>query len=219
MEICMRWKESLIEKLCETALLPAGRTLYIWGGGWNESDTGAGADAVSMGISQAWEEFFLSQDASYDFKKHRMERRKGLDCSGYIGWLLYNTLAPYGFPDDYVRKAGEQGRMLEEKGFGNWKEPSEISGWHPGDIMSSASQGHVYLVLEECEDGSLLICHSSPPGVQVNGTVRSDGRIRSEAVQKAEACMRWIAPEWCRRYNQFWKGGEYLREYGQFRWE
>lgn len=219
MGICMRWKESLIAKLCETALLPAGRTLYIWGGGWNESDTGAGKDAVRMGISPAWEAFFRSQDAGYDFKKHRLEREKGLDCSGYIGWLLYNTLTPCGFPDDYVQKAGEQGKMLAEKGFGNWKEPSEVSDWHPGDIMSSASQGHVFLVLEECEDGSLLICHSSPPGVQVNGTICPDGRENSQAVRKAETYMRQNALEWCERYDRFWKGGEYLTEYGQFRWK
>lgn len=215
----MKKKEILIHKLCETALLPVGKTLYVWGGGWNESDTGAGKSAGRIGISPEWEAFFCSQDASYDYKMHRYEWEKGLDCSGYIGWLLYNVLAPQGFPGDYVRKAGEQGKMLAERGFGSWKEPEEVTDWHPGDLMSSSRQGHVFLVLEECEDGSLLICHSSPPGVQVNGTVAADGSGYSIGIRKAETCMRRIAPEWCERYDRFWKGREYLTEYGQFRWK
>lgn len=86
--------------------------------------------------------------------------------------------------------------MLAECGFGTWKEAEQVTDWYPGDIMSSESQGHIFLVLEECEDGSLLICHSSPPGVQVNGTVRPDGEKESIAVKKAEACMKRISPEW-----------------------
>lgn len=215
----MKKKEELIMRLCETALLPAGRTLYVWGGGWNASDTGAGADGMRIGISPEWEAFFCGQDETYDYTRHRYERGKGLDCSGYMGWLLYNVLSGYGFPDDYVRKAGEQGKLLAKKGFGSWKEPADVTDWQPGDIMSSVSQGHVFLVLEKCRDESLLICHSSPPGVQVNGTVCPDGRRRNTAVQKAEVCMRQIAPEWCRRYHRFWKDKSYLTEYGQFRWE
>ncbi len=213
------WKKSeWIRCLMQTALLPVGYTLYIWGGGWNVCDTGAGEDAMRIGVSPRWKAFFCSQDETYDAGKHRYERENGLDCSGYMGWLLYNVLSRYGMPGNYVRKAGEQGPMLAECGFGTWKEAGRVTDWYPGDIMSSEAEGHIFLVLEECEDGSLLICHSSPPGVQVNGTVRPDGAKESIAVKKAEACMKRISPEWCKRYDQFWKGNSYLTEYGQFRW-
>ena len=32
----------------KTALQPVGRTVYIWGGGWNEEDTAAGVEAQAM---------------------------------------------------------------------------------------------------------------------------------------------------------------------------
>lgn len=41
----------------QTALLPVGYTLYIWGGGWNVCDTGAGEDAMRIGVSPRWKAF------------------------------------------------------------------------------------------------------------------------------------------------------------------
>ena len=40
-----------------TALLPVGSTMYVYGGGWNEADTGAGIEAVTLGVSAEWAEF------------------------------------------------------------------------------------------------------------------------------------------------------------------
>ena len=46
---------------------PVCQTLYIWGGGWNEEDTGFGETSTSIGVSSHWKKFFDSQNSSSDF--------------------------------------------------------------------------------------------------------------------------------------------------------
>ena len=41
------------------ALAPVGTTLYVYGGGWNRQDTGASAQAVTIGQPASWRAFFL----------------------------------------------------------------------------------------------------------------------------------------------------------------
>lgn len=55
-EQAAQYKYSL-DRLLKNAMLPIGQTMYIWGGGWNEEDTGAGVEAVSIGVSPRWKEF------------------------------------------------------------------------------------------------------------------------------------------------------------------
>ena len=45
------YRKSTLKELLLTALQPVGSTMYVWGGGWNEADTGAGPDAVTIGVS------------------------------------------------------------------------------------------------------------------------------------------------------------------------
>ena len=40
--------EKTLENLLKTALLPIGKTMYIYGGGWNEKDTGAGIEGYDF---------------------------------------------------------------------------------------------------------------------------------------------------------------------------
>ena len=46
-----------MERLLRTSLLPVGQTMYIWGGGWNQDDAGAGIEAVTLGVSKRWAEY------------------------------------------------------------------------------------------------------------------------------------------------------------------
>lgn len=43
-------REFSMERLLRTSLLPVGQTMYIWGGGWNQDDAGAGIEAVTLGV-------------------------------------------------------------------------------------------------------------------------------------------------------------------------
>ena len=86
-----------IKGFIKTALEPLGTTMYIYGGGWNEEDTGAGIEARTIGLSKEWEEFAKKQTSSYNYKDYDYKKdvsviHLGLDCSGFVGWALYNTL-------------------------------------------------------------------------------------------------------------------------------
>ena len=87
-----------MERLLRTSLLPVGQTMYIWGGGWNQDDAGAGIEAVTLGVSKRWAEYAAWQTEQYDFDQTRYQSHDGLDCSGYIGWLLYNVCLLYTSP-------------------------------------------------------------------------------------------------------------------------
>lgn len=45
----------------KNALKPVGQTLYIYGGGWNEAQTGSGTEALTLGLSKEWKSFYDSQ--------------------------------------------------------------------------------------------------------------------------------------------------------------
>ena len=59
------------------AMQPVGQTMYVWGGGWNEADTGAGAEAVTLGVSPRWAEFAAKQDSSYSYENTKYQIHDG----------------------------------------------------------------------------------------------------------------------------------------------
>ena len=63
-------------------MLPVGQALYVWGGGWNDSNR--------KGVSPKWKQWYDSQTSSYNYNNYRdlstANRAKGLDCSGFVGW-------------------------------------------------------------------------------------------------------------------------------------
>ena len=100
--------------LLRTAMQPMGTTLYIYGGGWNEQDTGADVAARAPLPSPAWRAFFLSQNAAYDYRRFLDPRfrRCGLDCSGYLGWTLCATLHSKPQNEGYVCPSTEMAGRL-----------------------------------------------------------------------------------------------------------
>ncbi len=204
-----------IENLLRTAIQPIGNTMYVWGGGWNEEDTGAGVDAITMGVSPRWEEFAAKQDASYNYEKTKYQLRDGLDCSGYIGWCVYNVMEQENGKAGYVMKAREMAAVFAGYGWGEYCEAAQVSDWKAGDIMSM--KGHVWMALGSCEDGSVVLVHASPPGVSLAGTLLSDGG-RSEAVALAEQYMSTYFPEWYARFPDCSKKNSYLVQSAAMRW-
>lgn len=101
-----------------TSLLPVGQTMYIWGGGWNQDDAGAGIEAVTLGVSKRWAEYAAWQTEQYDFDQTRYQSHDGLDCSGYIGWSLYNVFHTRNGETGYVVGASKMARACAARGWG-----------------------------------------------------------------------------------------------------
>ncbi len=43
-----------------------------------------------MGVSKKWTRFFNAQTKDYNYINTQYQRHDGLDCSGYVGWTIYN---------------------------------------------------------------------------------------------------------------------------------
>lgn len=197
----------------QTALLPVGNTMYVWGGGWNAADTGAGTGAVTIGVLPTWQEFASLQDKDYNYKEHRYEIENGLDCSGYVGWAVYNLFEQEEGKEGYVYSSTDTAAKYSEAGWGElWENPTEFL---PGDIVSM--KGHVWISLGMCEDGSVVVLHSSPPGVSLCGTA-GKGEEKSQAVQLAEQYMEKYYPAWQEKYPDREVGEKYLTNVRVMRW-
>ncbi|MDR1537822.1 MAG: copper amine oxidase N-terminal domain-containing protein [Clostridiales bacterium] len=204
-------KKNLADFL-RTALVPVGETMYIWGGGWNEEDTAAGPEAMTIGASANWASFARKQTKSYNYSLTRYRIHDGLDCTGFIGWAIYNLV-----PNDggYVFKSNVLASSLSNIGLGSMTARSSVKTHLAGDIMSTS--GHAWISLGTCADGSVAILHSSPPGVSICGT--QVGSVKSEAVKLAEKYMSKYFPEWYEKYPNCNRNASYLTGYDKFSWD
>ena len=219
-----------VKNLLKTAIKPVGKVLYVYGGGWNQEDNGAGRPAKTIGLYPLWQKFYDSQNHNYDFEVYDYEKSKvviyvGLDCTGYMGWVLYNYLEDESETDDnlkegYVCKSSQMADKLAELGFGNvtdCKKVCEDQDFKPGDIMASKTKYHVYMVLGKCSDGSVLFVHSSPPGLSICGTVDKNNNLNSEAIKLAEEYMTKYYPDYQKKFPKRSKPSFYLTEFDRFR--
>lgn len=216
-----------MKEMFETALEPMGSTMYVWGGGWDSENECAGRSARQLGVSSKWEEFAGNQDAGYDFKEHRYESENGLDCSGYVGWVMYNLFEDRDGKEGYVTFSTKMAEDFAGRGWGKLiKNPHEFL---PGDIVSM--EGHIWISLGTCEDGSVLLMHSSPPGVSVCGTVipcaeaveegeAIDGGVSTDsiAVRLATEYMSENYPDWQEKYPNRTVPETYLENVTVLRW-
>lgn len=206
-------EKSTMEELLQTVVLPIGQTMYIWGGGWDVQDEGAGAGATQIGVSPDWEEFACAQTKEYDFEDYRYEREKGLDCSGYVGWVVYNMFKEKDGQESYVTTSTDMAEFFAYQGWGKLiKNPKEFK---PGDIVSM--NGHVWISLGSCADGSVLLAHSSPPGVSICGTKTPDGDT-SIAIELATEYMTKNHPDWQEKYPNRAVSDSYLEDVIVMRW-
>lgn len=197
------------------AAQPVGSTMYVWGGGWNEADTGAGIEAVTLGVSPQWAAFAAQQGSGYDMNGTRYQIHDGLDCSGYVGWAVYNVLETENGRPGYVMSSTKMAKTYADMGLGTYIPAEEITDWQAGDIMSM--QGHVWIVVGQCDDGSVLFLHASPPGVMFSGTKKADGS-ESQATALAEQLMRDYFPDWYARFPESARPHSYLMDSSAMRW-
>ena len=217
--------ERTVKNFLKTALMPVGTTLYIYGGGWDWQDVGSAAQARSLGVSDDWVTFFENQDENFTYKEKDGDKAKadpehsfypygeyneyyyaGLDCSGYVGWALYNTIEKKDGEDGYVSGATGMARKLSELGLGAWtqdvKAPDGKNGYEmkPGDVMSI--NGHVWISLGTCEDGSVVILHSTP---SKSRTGQPGGGVQISAIGTDESCEAYaLADRYMSKYYPTW---------------
>lgn len=219
-----------LKNLQATAMTPLGQALYVYGGGWNWQDTGAGPQAVCVGPAPEWSAFFRAQNGDYCYRDcypaggRNPYYYAGLDCSGYLGWAVYNTLHDKSGLPGYVCPARQMARDFAGRGWGRWMEQAD--GLRPGDVCSIA--GHVWLCMGSCADGSVLLAHSTPTesrvgcpggGVQLSALSPADPD-GCAALALAEAAMKRLCPAWYRRYAPVQKPYAAYTDFsgGVFRW-
>ena len=184
----------------QTALEPLGSTLYVYGGGWDYQDVGSSHLTRTTGLSPSWKEFFEANDSSYEYKNENDKEHstypfgawneyyyKGLDCSGYLGWTLYNTLyaESLAYPG-FVMSSTKMAGTLAEKDLGTLVtlagSPKENAALlRAGDICSI--KGHVFICLGKCDDGSLVIAHST---VQESSSGAKGGGVTLSALNPTD---------------------------------
>ena len=216
--------ERTLKNYLQTALEPAGTTLYIYGAGWDWQDDLSSNQSMTIGLSQSWIDFFQQQDENYTYKysddpahsyyPHNSWNQyyyAGLDCSGYIGWVVYNVMntenATNTDNDGYVMSSTKMAKTFAEKGWGTWTR--DITEFKPGDIFSMS--GHVWTVVGVCDDGSIVFLHSTPSaskagesggGVQLSAlNPNGDDDKNCEAYQLASYYMQKYYPQWSERYD------------------
>ena len=241
-----------IRNFLTMAMEPIGTTVYMFGGGWNFADDGAVSHTQHIGVSPDWVRFWQEHDANYTYRdKYGKSQYKdppnsyypyggfneyyyaGLDCSGFVSWVLYNTMYDVSGNEGYVGKSTFMAKRFESYGWGTWEhtfptpDGTPETAMKPGDIMSM--NGHVWISLGTCSDGSIVIAHSTP---SYSHTGQPGGGPQIGAVGKSESCeafkladhyMQTYFPEWCSRYKTTLKSTGYLSvkgstETGRFRW-
>ncbi len=213
----------------KTAMEPVGTTLYIYGGGWDWQDVGSSSQARSLGVSPDWVRFFREQDENFTYKSKDGDEANadpatsyypyggyneyyyaGLDCSGYVGWIIYNTFETESGRPGYVGSSSAFAKRLADMGLGSFTHDvqaptGDLDGaLKPGDIMSIS--GHVWVSLGTCGDGSVLILHSTPANSR---TGQPGGGVELSAIGPDEDCEAWRLadrfmaehyPVWHQRY-------------------
>ena len=225
--------ERTLRNFLSNALMPVGRTLYVYGGGWNWQDTGASEFCRSASLPDVWQRFFQSQTGRYNYKNPSPSESyypfggwneyyyAGLDCSGYVGWAVYRTLNAADGGEGYVCSASRQAAELAARGLGSVRQST--ADLCPGDIVSIS--GHVWICLGRCSDGSVVILHSTPSpsrtgekggGVQLGAI---GGSTACEAYRLADRYLSRYYPAWYERYAPSLKTpGSYLSANGVFSW-
>lgn len=210
-----------LKNFLATAMEPVGTSLYVYGGAWNWQDDASDEQALSIGLPQSWIAFFQSQDQSYTFKnsddptksyypygRWNQYHYAGPDCSGYLGWVIYNTMNDRAGQEDigiYVGYSTSRADVLARAGLGTRSQSFSPSTFRPGDIFSM--KGHVWICVGTCGDGSMVILHSTPSpsrsghpgeGVQLSAIGSSQD---CQALSLARYYMQTYYPDWSSRYD------------------
>lgn len=213
-----------LKNFLATALEPVGTGLYVYGGTWDWQDMNSSNQAMTIGIPQSWIDFFQSRDEHYSYKNssdpaHSYYPHKswnqyyyaGVDCSGYVGWVVYNVIntkdSTVADSNGYVMSSTKMAKTFAETyDWGTWSRSTE-DGFHVGDVFSMS--GHVWICLGVCDDGSIVFLHSTPSesktgesggGIQISALNPVETKD-CEAYRLADYYMTKYYPQWSERYD------------------
>ena len=209
-----------IKSFLQSAMKPVGSTLYIWGGGHDAWEKGG--DGVRAGVNPNWKKFYNKQKSSYDYNNYRFKHGNGLDCSGFVGWTAYNAIESKSniFTTGSATTSTSTGMPAKYAGNGWGKTNSTSAGvFTPGDVVSRS--GHVWIVVGQCKDKSVVLVHSTPQaGVQIAGTPTPDGSSNSQAIKLAQSYMKKFYPDIVSKFKlSSTVGKNYLAPINRFQWD
>jgi len=197
------------------ALMPVGKVLYVWGGGWNNSTT--------KGITTTQKNWYKNQSSNYNYENYSdlsvTNRAKGFDCSGFVGWAAYQVMhTRSNVGSGYTVVSGDVGSYYKSMGWGTTMNQGYMSSKNyvvkAGDIGYNG--GHVWIALGQCRDKSVVLVHSTPQaGVQISGTTTPSGSYSSQAITLAK---RYMSRYNTSKYEYHSSAGNYLKQYSFFRW-
>ena len=224
-----------LKNFIATAFQPVGTALYVFGGAWDYQDVGTAFEGRTIGLSKDWIKFFDEQTVNYTYRDDNKKNETyypfngfnqyfyaGIDCSGFVGWAIYNTLNTESLAGiGFVMYASDIANFMSQLEYGNWIH--RVKGWSDenpdyklwanevrvGDIIST--DGHVMIVLAKCDDGSFIIIHSTPNdsktgcpggGVQMSAVNPKDEISNDcEAFYLSQEYMQKYYIKWSERYN------------------
>ncbi len=200
------------------ALSAVGHALYVYGGAWDFQDEGSSNQARSIGVADSWIEFFYEQNSSYSYKNSSNHAQTyypfgsfneyyyaGVDCSGYVGWIMYNVLNTESGNQGYVKSSTKMAKSFAELGLGTYTRDysaptSNVSDFKVGDIISM--DGHVWICLGVCSDGSMVILHSTPSD-SYSGA--AGGGAQLSALGSSKECEAYkLADQYNKKYFKDW---------------
>ncbi len=210
--------ERTLTNFFKTAFSAVGHALYIYGGSWDFQDVGSSNYARSIGVADAWVEFFYEQDATYNYKNTNAATSyypfgayneyyyAGVDCSGYVGWVMYNVMNTESGHEGYVMGSNKMAKTFAETyGYGTYTKDYQatIDGaktLKTGDIVSCT--GHIWICLGVCEDGSVVILHSTPSNSNLG---IAGGGAQLGAIGNSESCEAYkLADDYNKKYFKDW---------------
>ena len=210
--------ERTLTNFFKTAFSAVGHALYVYGGAWDFQDAGSSNQARSIGVASSWVEFFYEHDATYNYKNTNQATSyypfgsyneyyyAGVDCSGFVGWVMYNVMNTESGHDGYVMGSTKMAKHFAELGLGTYTrnysapQPNIKSDFNVGDIISC--DGHVWICLGVCSDGSMVIIHSTP---SESRTGSSGGGAQLGAIGSSENCEAYkLADKYNKTYYPDW---------------
>ena len=140
--------------------------------------------------------------------------------SGFVGWAAYQVMqTKSGVGSGYTVVSGSVGSYYKSLGWGSIVTQAKLASTdyklYPGDV--GYNDGHTWIVLGQCSDGSAVIVHSTPQaGCQISGTPTPSGNYSSEAIALAQQYMSKY--EGYTKYDYHTSSGNYIRQGNFLRW-